>query len=83
MFVKISVCWARYAGRCFLFSALHADCLTKWVRQFRLGMQSIGILSVQGFSVQGGYLCKLHIEVCDLSRDCPQEERYELGSQVR
>jgi four helix bundle protein len=28
-------------------------------------------------------LCKLHIEVCDLSHDWPQEERYELGSQVR
>ncbi len=28
-------------------------------------------------------LCKLHIEVCDLSREWPQEERYELGSQVR
>ncbi len=28
-------------------------------------------------------LCKLHIEVCDLSHECPQEERYELGSQVR
>jgi four helix bundle protein len=28
-------------------------------------------------------LCKLHIEVCDLSRKWPQEERYELGSQVR
>jgi len=23
-------------------------------------------------------LCKLHIEVCDLSHDWPQEERYEL-----
>jgi len=28
-------------------------------------------------------LCKLHIEVCDLSHKWPQEERYELGSQVR
>ena len=28
-------------------------------------------------------LCRLHIEVCDLSHDWPQEERYELGSQVR
>ena len=28
-------------------------------------------------------LCKLHIEVCDLSHEWPQEERYELGSQVR
>ena len=28
-------------------------------------------------------LCKLHIEVCDLRHDWPQEERYELGSQVR
>ena len=28
-------------------------------------------------------LCKLHIEVCDLSHAWPQEERYELGSQVR
>ena len=26
-------------------------------------------------------LCQLHIEVCDLSHDWPQEERYELGSQ--
>ncbi len=25
-------------------------------------------------------LCKLHIELCDLSYDWPQEERYELGS---
>lgn len=28
-------------------------------------------------------LCELHIEVCDLSHEWPQEERYELGSQVR
>jgi len=28
-------------------------------------------------------LCKLHIEVCDLSHDWPQEERYELGPQMR
>jgi four helix bundle protein len=28
-------------------------------------------------------LCTLHIEVCDLSRGWPDEERYELGSQVR
>lgn len=28
-------------------------------------------------------LCELHIEVCDLSHNWPQEERYELGSQVR
>jgi hypothetical protein len=27
-------------------------------------------------------LCKLHIEVCDLSHKWPQAERYELGSQV-
>ena len=28
-------------------------------------------------------LCQLHIEVCDLSRTWPAEEKYELGSQVR
>ena len=28
-------------------------------------------------------LCQLHIEVCDLTHGWPQEERYELGSQVR
>ena len=28
-------------------------------------------------------LCKLHIEVCDLSHEWPAEEKYELGSQVR
>ena len=28
-------------------------------------------------------LCMLHIEVCDLSHEWPQEERYELGSQIR
>ena len=28
-------------------------------------------------------LCDLHIEVCDLARSWPQEERYELGSQIR
>jgi four helix bundle protein len=28
-------------------------------------------------------LCRLHIEVCDLSRGWPDEERYELGSRVR
>ena len=28
-------------------------------------------------------LCKLHIEVCDLTHEWPREERYELGSQVR
>jgi four helix bundle protein len=28
-------------------------------------------------------LCRLHIEVCDLSRTWPSDERFELGSQVR
>jgi len=28
-------------------------------------------------------LCRLHIEVCDLTHKWPQEEKYELGSQVR
>jgi four helix bundle protein len=28
-------------------------------------------------------LCQLHIEVCDLTHEWPQEEKYELGSQVR
>jgi four helix bundle protein len=28
-------------------------------------------------------LCRLHIEVCELSRDWPPAEKYELGSQVR
>jgi len=28
-------------------------------------------------------ICKLHIEVCDMSHEWPQEGRYELGSQVR
>ena len=28
-------------------------------------------------------LCQLHIEVCDLTHNWPQEEKYELGSQVR
>jgi four helix bundle protein len=28
-------------------------------------------------------LCRLHIEICDLSHEWPGEERYELGSQIR
>jgi four helix bundle protein len=28
-------------------------------------------------------LCQLHIDVCDLSRRWPPEEKYELGSQAR
>jgi four helix bundle protein len=28
-------------------------------------------------------LCRLHIEVCDLSHTWPSEEKYEIGSQVR
>lgn len=28
-------------------------------------------------------LCQLHIEVCELCRNWPPEEKYELGSQVR
>ena len=28
-------------------------------------------------------LCRLHIEVCDLTHTWPQEEKYELGSQAR
>ena len=28
-------------------------------------------------------LCKLHLEICDLSHAWPAEERYELGSQIR
>ena len=28
-------------------------------------------------------LCRLHIEVCDLTHTWPREEKYELGSQAR
>ena len=28
-------------------------------------------------------LCDLHLDVCDLTKTWPSEERYELGSQVR
>jgi four helix bundle protein len=28
-------------------------------------------------------LCQLHLEVCDVTHQWPQEERYELGSQAR
>ena len=28
-------------------------------------------------------LCRLHLDVCDLTHRWPQEERYELGSQAR
>ena len=28
-------------------------------------------------------LCRLHIEVCDLTHGWPKEEKYELGSQAR
>jgi four helix bundle protein len=28
-------------------------------------------------------LCRLHIEVCDLTHTWPQDEKYELGSQAR
>jgi len=28
-------------------------------------------------------LCRLHLDVCDLTREWPQEERYELGGQAR
>ena len=28
-------------------------------------------------------LCRLHIEVCELTHQWPQEEKYELGSQTR
>lgn len=28
-------------------------------------------------------LCRLHIEICDLSHQWPPEERYELGTQIR
>ena len=28
-------------------------------------------------------LCRLHLEVCDLSHAWPPEERYEIGSQIR
>jgi len=28
-------------------------------------------------------LCRLHIEICDLSHEWPSEDRYEIGSQIR
>lgn len=28
-------------------------------------------------------LCELHIEICDLTHSWPNEERYEIGSQIR
>jgi four helix bundle protein len=28
-------------------------------------------------------LCRLHIEICEISHKWPQDEKYELGSQIR
>lgn len=39
-------------------------------------------LAVEDLDVHGR-LCRLHLEVRDLSHQWPAEERYELGSQVR
>lgn len=45
-------------------------------------MNQKGYLSIEDLKVYHK-LCKLHIDVCDLSHKWPTEERYELGSQVR
>jgi four helix bundle protein len=42
----------------------------------------IGHLEVEDLDVYRR-LCRLHIEVCELSRNWPSVERYELGSQER
>jgi four helix bundle protein len=41
-----------------------------------------GYLAVEDLEVYRK-LCRLHLEVCDLTHQWPREERYELGSQVR
>src|SRR5574341_1459850 len=28
-------------------------------------------------------VCRLHIEICELSHACPSEKKYEIGSQIR
>jgi four helix bundle protein len=39
-------------------------------------------LDVEDFEIYKR-LCRLHIEICDLTHTWPQEEKYELGSQAR
>jgi four helix bundle protein len=49
-----------------------------------MGMEAGGksYLAVEDLAVYQK-LCRLHIEICDLSHQWPAEERYELGSQIR
>ena len=46
------------------------------------GMADKNYLEVEDLEVYKK-LCRLHIEVCDLTQTWPKEEKYELGSQVR
>jgi four helix bundle protein len=57
---------------------------TKWfqVSGFRYGGDMKAYMDVEDLEVYQK-LCRLHIEVCDLSHAWPSEERYEIGSQVR
>ena len=45
-------------------------------------MDNRNYLSVEDLEVYKK-LCQLHIDVCELTHEWPQEEKYELGSQAR
>ena len=45
-------------------------------------MTANNYLQVEDLEVYNN-LCRLHIDVCDLTHTWPQEEKYELGSQAR
>ena len=45
-------------------------------------MTTMNFLDVEDLEVYRK-LCRLHIEVCDLTHGWPKEEKYELGSQAR
>ncbi len=57
-------------------------CQVSGVRFKRDAMTTKNYLEVEDLEVYKK-LCRMHIEVCDLTHEWPQEEKYELGSQAR
>jgi len=52
------------------------------VRVSGTGAKMKGYMDVEDLEVYRK-LCRLHIEICDLSHAWPTEEKYEIGSQIR
>ena len=82
--VSVQVSGLRFAS--FRLEKVQCSCVSAEVSRFQvLGKNPLtdkNYLDVEDLEVYNK-LCRLHIKVCDLTHQWPQEEKYELGSQAR